>query len=360
MSKYASVFELLQREILEGKYSHGRRLPSEAELARRHKVSRPTAARALRELQQLGVIVRRVGSGSFLRQESKQDPSVAGKRFGLLVPGLGNTEILDPICNEITRYAQSLRCEVLWGDANEPVENAADADTLCRHYIDSGVDGVFFAPIERINHREDCNRAIAERFHAAKIPVVLLDRDFVEFPTRSDLDLVGIDNLAAAIELVAHLLQTGSRRICFLSRPHYPSTTELRRLGCEEALRRAGIKMDYILAHYGNPEDSEFVSSMLSSARSDAIVCANDQGAAVLMQTLAGANVRVPRDVRIAGFDDVRYASLLSVPLTTMHQPCRELGRTAVATLLARIADPSLPPRQILLKAELITRASTA
>jgi len=78
------------------------------------------------------------------------------------------------------------------------------------------------------------------------------------------------------------------------------------------------------------------------------------------MQTLAGANFRVPRDVRIAGFDDVRYASLLSVPLTTMHQPCRELGRTAVATLLARIADPSLPPRQILLKAELITRASTA
>ncbi len=359
MAKYTLIFETLQRDILDGKYTHGRRLPSEAELARRHQVSRPTAARALRELQQMGLIVRRAGVGNFLRQESQTDRNAAGKKFGLLVPGLGNTEILDPICNEIIRYTQSLNSEVLWGDANNPIDTAANAEDLCKQYIDRGVSGVFFAPVEHIDNRESCNRAIAERFDAAGIAVVLLDRDLLEYPGRSGLDLVGIDNIGAGIELTSHLLEAGSRRICFLGRPHYPSTTELRRMGCEEALRRAGVKINYPMDHYGNPEEKEFVSGVLKRARPDAIVCANDQIAAVLMQTLRAMGVHVSEDLRIGGIDDVRYATLLTVPLTTMRQPCRDLGRISVKTLLERIEDKDLPARQILLKAELVTRAAS-
>ena len=109
--KYIKVFETLQRDILNGKFSHGRRLPSEAELCLRFKVSRPTAARALRELQQMGVIIRRAGSGSYLAFQAVK-PTPTSHTLGLFVPGLGNTEILDPICNEITRYAQTLGCAV--------------------------------------------------------------------------------------------------------------------------------------------------------------------------------------------------------------------------------------------------------
>ena len=79
------------------------------EVAQRHGVSRPTAARALRDLQGLGLLERRAGSGTFLRQPSAavQSKSSATRSFGLLVAGLGNTEILDPICNEIMQAAQA-------------------------------------------------------------------------------------------------------------------------------------------------------------------------------------------------------------------------------------------------------------
>jgi DNA-binding LacI/PurR family transcriptional regulator len=359
LAKYFAIFETLQRDILGGKYSHGRRLPSEAELSRRHQVSRPTAARALRELEQMGVITRRAGVGNFLRQERSTNRGRVGMTFGLLVPGLGNTEILDPISNEITRYAQGTHAEVLWGDANTPVGTAKAAEELCRSFIDRGVDGVFFAPVERIEDRESSNREIVRRFHAAGIPLVLLDRDSPEFPDRSAFDLVGIDNVGAGIELTSHLLEVGSRRICFLSRPHFPSTTDLRRIGCEEALRRKAVRANYPFAHYGDPEELAFVRGILKRARPDAIVCANDQVAARLMQTLSLIGLRVPEDLRICGFDDVRYATLLTVPLTTMRQPCRDLGRTAVRTLLERVENKDLPARQILLKAELVPRAST-
>jgi DNA-binding GntR family transcriptional regulator len=64
--KYSLVFEALQSDILKGKFSNGKRLPSETELCLHYKVSRPTASRALRDLQQMGVITRRAGSGSYL------------------------------------------------------------------------------------------------------------------------------------------------------------------------------------------------------------------------------------------------------------------------------------------------------
>ncbi len=66
MHKHREIYRTLLREILDGQYSAIQRLPSEAQLVRRFGVSRPTAARALRELQSEGVIERRVGSGSFL------------------------------------------------------------------------------------------------------------------------------------------------------------------------------------------------------------------------------------------------------------------------------------------------------
>jgi LacI family transcriptional regulator len=358
MAKFTALFDTLQREILAGKYNHGKRLPSETELALRHKVSRPTAARALRELQQMGVITRRAGSGSYL-QPPPENNQKSALTFGLLVPGLGSTEILDPISNEITRYTQSLGGQVLWGEAGAAATKAEDALALCRSYVQSRVDGVFFAPLERAKNRLAANAAVTGELLQAGIPVVLLDRDATEFPERSNLDLVGIDNFSASMEMTAHLVAQGARRICFLARPQYPSTTDLRRLGCEEALRRAGLAIDYPIAHYGEPDDAAFVKAILADARPDAILCSNDQTAALLLQTLAGMSVRVPHSIRVAGFDDVRYATLLAVPLTTMHQPCRELGRVAVKALMERIAEPTLPPRQILLQARLIPRAST-
>ena len=76
----------------------------------------------------------------------------------------------------------------------------------------------------------------------------------------------------------------------------------------------------------------------MDAGRPDAIVCANDWTAARLMRTLLELRRRVPGDVRLAGIDDMEYASLLPVPLTTLRQPTREIGAAALAAMLDRVS----------------------
>jgi DNA-binding LacI/PurR family transcriptional regulator len=247
---------------------------------------------------------------------------------------------------------------VLWGDAGAPIVSSDDALRLCQQYIERPVDGVFFAPIESIPDREIWNRRLADAFLQRGIPIVLLDRDLGEFPSQSEFDLIGIDNLTSAIALTKHLLELGRKRICFVARPHFPSTTDLRLLGCREAIRSSGLRPKYRLSHFGDPGDSQFVSQMMKISSPDAIVCSNDQTAAILMRSLTLLNCPVPEKVAVVGFDDVEYATLLTPALTTIRQPCTEIARTAVRTLLERINNPELPPRHIQHCAQLIVRQS--
>jgi GntR family transcriptional regulator of arabinose operon len=69
--------------------------------------------------------------------------------------------------------------------------------------------------------------------------------------------------------------------------------------------------------------------------------------------------VSVPSQVKVTGIDDVRYASMLQTPLTTIHQPCLELGAAAMTMMLNRIARPSMPTHDCLIDFELIVRQST-
>ena len=98
--------------------------------------------------------------------------------------------------------------------------------------------------------------------------------------------------------------------------------------------------------------------SLTAGRRWDALVCANDLTAVQLMRSLTKEAVRVPQDVRVVGFDDVKYATLLSVPLTTIHQSARDLAVTAHRAMLDRLAEPALPVRTILLSPRLVVRES--
>jgi DNA-binding LacI/PurR family transcriptional regulator len=89
------------------------------------------------------------------------------------------------------------------------------------------------------------------------------------------------------------------------------------------------------------------------------VICANDLTAAMLMNTLDDLGVRIPEEIRIVGIDDVRYASLLRVPLTTVHQPCRAIGRNAVLAMVERLANPQMPSRDIRLQGHLVIRKSS-
>lgn len=353
--KYRMIADSLRESVLSGECGPGGRLPSETELVRRFGVSRMTIVKAFKELQQAGLVTRRVGSGTYVNPKSNQSNRV----FGLLIPELGQTEIFEPICQGMASYQGVNRHSLLWGNAvgeGHPKEQAAEE--LCQQYISEQVSGVFFAPLELTPVKDEVNRKIVASLDRAGIPVVLLDRCVEQHPKRSQYDLVGVDNRRAGYSATMHLVQAGAQRIAFLGRKFSASTVDMRIAGYRDALMAVSSSGRDDLVMRGDPGDLDMVRELLSKQKPDAFVCANDRTAATLMQSMAQLGRRVPEDIRIVGMDDVKYASLLSIPLTTMHQPCVAIGQVAMSTMLSRLENPGFPARDILLNCQLIVRQS--
>jgi GntR family transcriptional regulator of arabinose operon len=352
LPKHERVRQTLADAIASGQYEPGERLPSESELVKSFGASRPTVNRALRELQLAGVIERRAGSGSYVRV----DAAGRGYTFGLLIPELGRTEIFEPICRGMVEAQHGSNHVLLWasslGDEAKLEQQAAHA---CRQLVAKKVSGIFFAPLELTAQKDTINRSIAEIFDRAGVPLVLLDRDLVPYPERSAYDLVGIDNRRAGYTITSHLIRCGCRRVVFLGRPGSAPTVDARIAGYGEALAADNLEPH---ASRIEPDDQAKVKETLSRLRPDGFVCANDFTAAKLLKTLNDVGVSVPDQIRMAGIDDVKYASLLSVPLTTIHQPCPEMGAIAISTMMERLRHPNLPARDILLNFHLVVRDS--
>jgi GntR family transcriptional regulator of arabinose operon len=355
-TKHRQVFEYVLADIESGKLKGGDRLPSEVELVKQFGSSRPTVAHALHDLQNLGLVERRVGSGTYVREPKKP---IESWRFGLLIPGLGSTEIFEPICGQLARLVQKHHHTLLWGDFGEKQSDPDPGliEQVCESYIRQKVAGVFFAPLELTKDKDRVNRSVIATMKTAGIPIVLLDRDIVPFPQRSGFDLVGIDNRQAGFLITEHLIRLGCRRIDFLSRPDSAPTVMLRIAGYREALLDSAVIPDQKWIHSGDPSDRQFVRNIVDGG-ARAIVCANDLTAANLMRTLDLLGCPVPQKIRVAGFDDVRYAELLRPSLTTIHQPCTDIGTIAMQVMLERINNPTFPSRDILVQPTLVVRQS--
>ncbi len=354
--KYQQVFEAIQEGIHSRRYEPGQKLPSEALFVEEFGTSRITVIRALRELQQRGLVRRRAGSGTYVTDGVGRN---AGMLFGLLIPNLAETEIFGPICQGMAESCQLRKHALVWGDTAPTLEEKERQTLeLCRQYVAKKVAGVFFAPLEWTPQNERINQAVVSVLKEAAIPIVLLDRCFLPYPNRSSYDLVAIDHRRAGYMVTEHLLKLGCRRIGFVAHAHSASTVEARIAGYREALFRAGVAFEPSLVQRLGAGQTGGLGRFVDRLNPEAIVCANDRTAGEVMHGLIDLNYQIPKDVRIVGIDDVQYANLLPVPLTTMHQPCREIGVTAVAAMLERIASPDMAPRDILLDCELVVRAS--
>jgi GntR family transcriptional regulator, arabinose operon transcriptional repressor len=353
--KYQQVLDTIKTDILSGRYQPGQKLPSEAALLKRFGTSRITVGRALRELQHAGLVQRRAGSGTYVANA----PDDSGLLFGLLVPNLGDTEIFGPICQGMSEAPQARKNALLWGNivADHSVKDEQTWQ-LCKQYIAKKVAGVFFAPLERTVASNETNDRVISALELAGIPVVLLDRCFLLYPTRSRHDLVGIDHRRAGYMITEHLLRVGCRRIAFVAYSNSASTVAARIAGYREALFVAGVPVEPASLQRLNSDDESEVRRVMETLKPEAIVGANDRTAGHLMHGLIRLGYRVPEDVRIVGIDDVEYANLLPVPLTTVHQPCRQIGVAAVAAMLERVTNPDMPVRDILLDCRLVIRDS--
>lgn len=353
--RYRAISEAIRREIEARSFSAGERLPPDAQLAVRFEASRLTVIRALRELEAEGLVQRRAGSGTFVRSQTGTTTRV----FGLLMPDLDEGEVFDPICQGIVRAGESLHHRLLWGSAPTSTDNKEQqAEELCRYFIARKVCGVFFAPVELTARRDEINGQIAAALEHAGIPTVLIDRCVSKFPQRSRHDLVGIDNHRAGYRMTAHLLNGGCRKVAFAFRPSSAPTVDARHAGYREALWAQGLPANNTFIFQSDGSDSEALKKFVDSVKPDGIVCANDLTAAKVMHTLLKLGIRIPEDVRMVGINDVKYAQFLPVPLTTLRQPCQEIGAAAMAVMLDRLQRPSAPVRDVLLDCELIVRQS--
>ena len=358
--KHEEISRELVALIESGKYASGARLPSEAQLVKRFNVSRPTIGRALQQMEREGLIERRAGSGTYVRNTP---PARRGSRtLGLLVPGLGSTEIFQIISGEIASLARVHEYAVMWGGSTHPGEDRdaslEHAEELCRQFIERKISGVFFAPAELDPGQDPTNRKVAEALREAGIPVVLIDRDMLSFPKRSDFDLVGLDNMTSGYLMAEHLIKLGCKRLYFVARPLSAATVDARIAGVREAATRLQVELAPDWVHIGDPADLKFVRSITAGKPADAFICANDFTAASLLRSMQQLSIQVPRDFRVVGFDDVKYATLVSPPLTTIHQPCRDLAVVAFRTMLERLSEPTLPARSIYLTPHLVIRES--
>jgi GntR family transcriptional regulator, arabinose operon transcriptional repressor len=352
--KYKQICQTLKTAIESGIYGAGFRLPSEHELVQTFGASRVTVSRALKELQIGGLIDRRVGSGTYVRAST-----VKQYAFGLLIPELGQTEIFEPICQGMVAAQEQHNHVLIWGRSLAGSETTEDeAKDVCSRLISNRVSGVFFAPMEANPQKDAINQIISTMLTQAKIAIVLLDRDIVDYPQRSKFDVVGIDNRRAGCVATQHLIDAGCRRIGFIGRPHLAPSCVARYNGYRDAVAHSSIPLAPEFAERLDPSDRSVVAKVMEGYKPDGIVCSNDRTAALLMRTFSELKIAVPDQVRLVAFDDVKYASLVTVPLTTIHQPCDQLGAAAIQAMVQRIETPDMPPREILVDFHLVVRES--
>jgi LacI family transcriptional regulator len=125
-------------------------------------------------------------------------------------------------------------------------------------------------------------------------------------------------------------------------------------------MKRAGLDADRFVAEgdFTRPSGIDMATKLLEMDV-DAIFCANDATASGALETIKAAGLDVPKDVALAGFDDLPVASELHPPLTTIRQGVHAQGIESASALLSLLENPEGGPRRVLLPTELVIRQST-
>ncbi|MDQ2905782.1 MAG: LacI family DNA-binding transcriptional regulator [Ktedonobacteraceae bacterium] len=197
-------------------------------------------------------------------------------------------------------------------------------------------------------------------FQEHNIPILAVDRRIAGH----DTDMVLVDNVRGAREAVAHLVANGYRRIGMITGPLTTTTGRERLEGYRLALREAGIEHDAQLERVGSfkEESGRQLAGELLELKPgiDALFVGNNLMTLGALEALYIRHLRVPDDIAVVGFDEMPWATLSAISLTTVTQPVYELGSTAALRLFQRLQTPTAFTRQeIVLAATLRIRGSS-
>jgi LacI family transcriptional regulator, xylobiose transport system transcriptional regulator len=196
---------------------------------------------------------------------------------------------------------------------------------------------------------------------AGAIPLVALD------PTgqpEQETASVGATNWSGAVAATRHLLNLGHRRIGVIGGPDTYLCARERVEACRAAMETAGVPVDPGLIRTGRfffEDGLAMGGDLLERAdRPTAVLCGNDLQGLGVYEAARRAGLRIPDDLSVVGFDDIGATNWCGPPMTTVHQPFREMGAAAASLLLTLIAGQTPAHIRIELPTTLVVRGSTA
>ncbi|NED98867.1 LacI family DNA-binding transcriptional regulator [Phytoactinopolyspora halotolerans] len=216
------------------------------------------------------------------------------------------------------------------------------------------VQGVLINPIGEITDRIGMLRE-------HDIPVVLFDR---QAATPEECS-VAVNDVLGGEQAVGHLVESGHRRIAFLGGPSNLRQISERLEGAERAVKaKDSVELEVIETTAptvaSGRSAGDRIADMSPAERPTAVFCANDLLGLGVLQALTHANIRVPEDVALVGYDDIDFAAAAAVPLSSVRQPRQLLGRTAAEFLHDETSNSAHEHRRVLFEPELIVRDSSA
>lgn len=276
----------------------------------------------------------------------------SGKSFtiGLIVADISNP-FFAAIARVIEDEAKRYNYTVLFGSCDEKEDRFNDLFNILSN---RQVDGFIIAAAE---HTEKQLQKLLKQ----QTPFVLIDRYFKGINAHS----VRIDNHQAAFDAVTHLAQKGYTRIAMAAYDTTLQHMEDRKKGWLDALKKNGLKTDpALLGKIGFDTVEKDMESFIPSIRvpgnmANAIFFATNMLAINGLKQIIRLGIRVPEDLGIITFDANPAFDFFHTPLSFIKQPPEEIGKAAVSLLLEHIDNPGQQKKTIVIKAPLITRAST-
>ncbi|MFT4154401.1 LacI family DNA-binding transcriptional regulator [Parafilimonas sp.] len=236
--------------------------------------------------------------------------------------------------------------------AENPDLEAANARNLFHKRVDGVIASLSF-DTEDLSH--------FKQFQNKNIPVVFFDRVF----ENSDGAKVIINNYQAGYDATAHLIQQGCKRIAHITSSLKRNVYAERMRGYKQALQDNHLKFNekLLIIDGFKEEDATRSATRILSMKNlpDGIFITNDFCAAVVMQALKDAGIRIPQDIAMVGFNNDSIGKVISPKLTTINYPGFEMGQVAARTLINHLKgtwDVNLT-NTVIIKSELIVRESS-
>lgn len=276
------------------------------------------------------------------------------KSIGIIIKDL-NYPFYTSIAKGARDYASSKGYSVIVTTS----ENDHESEKSLSHLFSTkDIKGTIIAPIVE---------GTAEIEHLFKLKMINYPFVLLEDVKGIQANVVAIDNLKAIKKAVKYLIDSGHTKIVHFAGPPKSSHTQERIEGFRHAFSESTLVFhkDMIVSVGSNHDESfdktiEYFKKKNKKDYPTAIVCFNDQQALGVMMALKQLNIRVPDDISIIGNDDIYYAKIYPVPLTTIRAPQHEIGKIAAEILIRNIeSSKQFLPEKVILETEFIIRESS-